>query len=118
VEVGDGTMIANNATVLEGAEVGSRCVVDANSLVRPRTVVPDGSFVSGNPAEVRGETRPDQLRRVELGARLQRETAAPEFYKESGDHIRGALARLDEIARELETALARWMELEEIAGRT
>lgn len=50
--------------------------------------------------------------------RLQRETAAPEFYKESGDHIRGALARLDEIARELETALARWMELEEIAGRT
>ena len=80
--VGDGTMIANNATVLEGAEVGSRCVVDANSLVRPRTVVPDGSFVSGNPAEVRGETRPDQLRRVELGARLQRETAAR--FREAG----------------------------------
>ncbi len=48
--------------------------------------------------------------------RLQHEAASPEFYKETAEHIGGVLARIDEIARELETALARWMELEEIAG--
>ncbi len=81
-QVGDRTMVANNATVLDHAQIGARCLIDSNSLVRPRTVVPDGSFVSGNPAEVRGTTRPDQLRRIELGAQLHRETAAR--YREGG----------------------------------
>ena len=45
--------------------------------------------------------------------RLRQESESPEFYKESGDHIRGVLARLEAIAPELEQALARWMELEE-----
>ncbi len=48
--------------------------------------------------------------------RLQHEAASPEFYKESAEHIRGVLARIEEIARELEVALARWVELEDIAG--
>ena len=47
--------------------------------------------------------------------RLQHEAGSPAFYKESAEHIRGVLARVDEITRELETALARWMELEEVA---
>jgi ABC transport system ATP-binding/permease protein len=45
--------------------------------------------------------------------RLQKESESAEFYKESADHIRGVLARLDQLANEIETALARWMELEE-----
>ncbi len=80
--IGDTTMVGNGATVLEGVEIGSRCLIDAGSLVRPRTVAPDGSFVSGNPAEVLGETRDGQLRRIELGARLQRELAAQ--FREAG----------------------------------
>jgi ATP-binding cassette subfamily F protein uup len=48
--------------------------------------------------------------------RLQHEAASPAFYKESAEHIRGVLARIEEIGRELEVALARWVELEEIAG--
>ena len=47
--------------------------------------------------------------------RLQHEAASPEFYKETADHIRGVLARIDAIGPEMETALARWMELEERA---
>ncbi len=47
--------------------------------------------------------------------RLQREASSPEFYKEPPDHIRGVLARIDAIPPELETALARWVELEERA---
>jgi ATP-binding cassette subfamily F protein uup len=45
--------------------------------------------------------------------RLQHEAASAEFYKEPAEHIRGVLARIESIGPELETALARWMELEE-----
>ncbi len=47
--------------------------------------------------------------------RLQHEAGSPEFYKEPPGHIAGVLARIDEIARELEAALARWMDLEDTA---
>ncbi len=46
-------------------------------------------------------------------ARLQRESASPGFYKERAEHIKGVLARIDAIARELEMVLARWVELDE-----
>ncbi|HEX6973785.1 MAG TPA: ATP-binding cassette domain-containing protein [Vicinamibacterales bacterium] len=45
--------------------------------------------------------------------RLQQESASPEFYKESAEHIRAVLARIEAIGPELEAALARWVELEE-----
>jgi ATP-binding cassette subfamily F protein uup len=45
--------------------------------------------------------------------RLRHEASSPEFYKESPEHIRGVLARIETIVPELEIALARWMELEE-----
>jgi ATP-binding cassette subfamily F protein uup len=45
--------------------------------------------------------------------RLKAESESPEFYKAQADHIRAVLARVDAIARELETALSRWVELEE-----
>jgi ATP-binding cassette subfamily F protein uup len=44
--------------------------------------------------------------------RLKAESESAEFYKERGDHIHAVLARLEALAGELETALARWMELE------
>jgi ATP-binding cassette subfamily F protein uup len=48
--------------------------------------------------------------------RLQRESESPEFYKERADHIRNVLARIEQIALEIETALARWLELDERAS--
>jgi ATP-binding cassette subfamily F protein uup len=45
--------------------------------------------------------------------RLHRESASPAFYKESAEHIKGVLARIEAIAKELETVLARWVELDE-----
>jgi ABC transport system ATP-binding/permease protein len=45
--------------------------------------------------------------------RLRQESQSAEFYKESADHIRGVLARLEQIDRDLETALGRWLALEE-----
>ena len=45
--------------------------------------------------------------------RLRQESESPGFYRESADHIRAVLARLEQVGSELETALGRWMELEE-----
>jgi carbonic anhydrase/acetyltransferase-like protein (isoleucine patch superfamily) len=80
--IGNNVLVANNATVLEGAELGDFVVVDSNALVKARTIVLARSFVSGNPAQVLGETRPEQARRVQGGARLHLRTAA--LYKEAG----------------------------------
>jgi ABC transport system ATP-binding/permease protein len=49
-------------------------------------------------------------------AQLEAEVASPEFYKSPADHIQSVLARVEAIHRELEHALARWVELEEIGG--
>ncbi|MCA1563929.1 MAG: ATP-binding cassette domain-containing protein [Acidobacteria bacterium] len=59
------------------------------------------------PARVEGLEREQQ--------RLQSRTASPDFYKEGSDQIRSVLGRLDAVGTELETALARWVELEEIS---
>jgi ATP-binding cassette subfamily F protein uup len=46
--------------------------------------------------------------------RLHEEIASADFYKAAPDHIRAVLARVDAVGVELEQALARWLELEEI----
>ena len=48
--------------------------------------------------------------------RLRREAESPQFYKNSAEHIREVLARLDVIGPELESTIARWIELEERSG--
>jgi len=45
---------------------------------------------------------------------LQAESASPEFYKSPAAHIEAVLARVEMIHAELEQALARWVELEEV----
>ena len=45
--------------------------------------------------------------------RLRHESESPEFYRESADHIRAVLARLETLAVELDSAMASWVELEE-----
>ena len=46
-------------------------------------------------------------------ARLQAEAVSPEFYKESREHIEKVLARIAAIGPELESLIARWVELDE-----
>ena len=47
-----------------------------------------------------------------LSARI----AGPDFYKEGGDAIGAALARLEAVTRQLGDAYARWHELESRSG--
>ena len=58
--IGDRTLIANSATLLDGAEIGNDCVVAAGAVLRPNTPVPDASLVIGVPATVR--PLPDDLK--------------------------------------------------------
>jgi carbonic anhydrase/acetyltransferase-like protein (isoleucine patch superfamily) len=52
LEVGDRTLIGINAVILDGAKVGSDCIIGANSLVKANAVIPDGSLVVGSPGKV------------------------------------------------------------------
>ncbi len=50
--VGECSMIANGAMVLDGAKIGSYSIVAAGAFVPPRKTVPDGVVVMGSPARV------------------------------------------------------------------
>lgn len=50
--VGENTLIANGAMVLDGAKIGSFSIVAAGAFVPPRKVIPDGVVVMGSPAQV------------------------------------------------------------------
>ena len=51
--LGEECLIANGATVLDGARVGARSLVAAHSLVPANAEIPDGVLAAGSPAEVK-----------------------------------------------------------------
>lgn len=68
-KIGANVLIGCNAALLDGVEVGDFCVVAANSLVGQGMKIPDGSFVAGVPAKVKGKTTPSQAAALEEGVR-------------------------------------------------
>jgi carbonic anhydrase/acetyltransferase-like protein (isoleucine patch superfamily) len=62
--IDDRALIGMGAVVLDGAKVGAGAVVAAGSVVPPRMEIPPGVMVSGVPAKVRRELRPDELERT------------------------------------------------------
>lgn len=50
--IGDECLIGMGATVLDGANIGARSIVGANSLVPQKFTCPPGSMVYGSPAKV------------------------------------------------------------------
>jgi len=64
------------------------------------------------------EALPQRIEALEAEqARLGVEVAAPEFYKKPAADIHAALARLDALPAEIETAMQRWDELDSRSGR-
>jgi carbonic anhydrase/acetyltransferase-like protein (isoleucine patch superfamily) len=51
--IDDEVLIGMGSTVLDGAEIGARSVIGANSLVTQGMKIPPGSLVLGSPAKVR-----------------------------------------------------------------
>jgi ATP-binding cassette subfamily F protein uup len=63
------------------------------------------------------EKLPAQIEALEMEQRVLNERiASPEFYKDGADAISAALARVEELQREVAAVYARWHELEERAG--
>jgi carbonic anhydrase/acetyltransferase-like protein (isoleucine patch superfamily) len=50
--VGDSTLIANGAMVLDRAVLGRNCLIAAGALVPPGKLIPDGSVVMGMPGKI------------------------------------------------------------------
>ncbi len=86
--VGDRTLIANGAMVLDRARIGRHCLIAAGALVTPDKVIPDGSVVMGMPGKIVREIDDKDLAMIEFIAR---------HYMERGKQYQREL-RLDERA--------------------
>jgi carbonic anhydrase/acetyltransferase-like protein (isoleucine patch superfamily) len=51
--LGEECLIANGATVLDGARIGARSLIAAHSMVAAGAVIPDGVLAAGAPAAVK-----------------------------------------------------------------
>jgi len=74
--VGDSTLIANGAMVLDRAQIGRHCLIAAGALVTPDKVIPDGSVVMGVPGRIVRQTSDDDRALIEFVARHYRERIA------------------------------------------
>jgi carbonic anhydrase/acetyltransferase-like protein (isoleucine patch superfamily) len=51
--LGEECLVANGATVLDGAQIGARSLIAAHSLVATGAIIPEGVLAAGSPAEVK-----------------------------------------------------------------
>jgi len=81
-KIGSNSLIGNNATVLDNAQIGSFCVIGAGCVVNQSMEIPEGSFVVGVPAEIKGQISPQQRLRLQNGPGAYAELL--KLYKEQG----------------------------------
>ena len=67
-KVGNNVLVGNNATLLDGAEIGDFCIIGAGSVVAPETKIADKSLVLGIPAQIKGQISQEQLAQLRLGS--------------------------------------------------
>jgi len=59
--VDEDTLIGNSAVVLDGAQIGKRCLIGSCALVPPGKVIPDDSVVMGVPGKIVRQVTEDDL---------------------------------------------------------
>jgi carbonic anhydrase/acetyltransferase-like protein (isoleucine patch superfamily) len=79
--VGDSTLIANGAMVLDRAKIGRNCLIAAGALVAPDKVIPDGSVVMGVPGKIVRQVDDEDIAMIGYISRHYRERIA--LYKEN-----------------------------------
>ena len=52
INIGKGTWVGTNSTIIDGAMIGSGCIVAAGSLVKAG-IYPDDVLLAGNPAQIK-----------------------------------------------------------------
>jgi ATP-binding cassette subfamily F protein uup len=105
----------------KGAELQSRVTDSGGTGVPPSSVavgprgtgVPRSSVKLSYNEQRELERLPSHIEALEAEQqRLKHESESPEFYKETAEHIRAVLARIEQVGQELEQALTRWVDLE------
>ena len=59
-KIGNNVLVGINATILHGVEIGDFSLIAAGCVVSEKMVVPEGSFVVGVPAKIKGKV-PEKL---------------------------------------------------------
>lgn len=80
--IGSNILIGMNATVLHEAEIGSFSIIGAGCLVSQGMKIPDGSFVVGVPAKIKGQVSAEQKLQQQQGS--QHYVERTRQYKEEG----------------------------------
>jgi carbonic anhydrase/acetyltransferase-like protein (isoleucine patch superfamily) len=81
-KIGNNVIIGNNATVLDGVEIGDYCIIAAGSTAAPNTKIPDRSLVMGVPGKRKSEISAEQL--VELREAASMYSDLTRKYKQQG----------------------------------
>jgi carbonic anhydrase/acetyltransferase-like protein (isoleucine patch superfamily) len=74
--IGDNSLIGIGSTVLNGAKIGSNCIVGAHALVTENKVFPDGSLILGAPARVARELEAEEIAMIGKSADIYVRNAA------------------------------------------
>jgi len=67
--VGDDSLIANGARVLDRVVIGRHCLIAAGALIPPDRTIPDGSVVMGSPGKIVREVTERDLALIASTAR-------------------------------------------------
>ena len=67
--IGDDSLIANGARVLDRVVVGRHCLIAAGALIPPDRTIPDGSVVMGSPGKIVREVTERDLALIASTAR-------------------------------------------------
>jgi carbonic anhydrase/acetyltransferase-like protein (isoleucine patch superfamily) len=59
--IGEGCLLGNNCTFLHRSTLGKSCLIAANSVVLANTNIPDNSFVTGVPGEIKRQVSGAQI---------------------------------------------------------
>jgi carbonic anhydrase/acetyltransferase-like protein (isoleucine patch superfamily) len=66
--IGDSTLIANGAVILDRVVIGRHCLVAAGALVPPGKLIPDGSVIMGVPGKIVREVNERDLALIKFTA--------------------------------------------------
>lgn len=77
-KIGDGCLIGMGSVILDNADIGAESLVAAGTVITPRTVIPPGSLVRGQPGKV--------VRAVQEHERMQGRLSAIYYMELAGEH--------------------------------
>jgi len=80
--IGEGSLLGNNCTFLFRSKLGKGCLIAANSVVLAGVDIPDNSFVTGVPGEIKRQVSDTQTKTMKRTALSLVEHA--KLFKESG----------------------------------